>query len=234
MRPDRMVPLLATDINPTSRPWPHHIMNIIDITMELTDPRAAFVGDPIASVEHDKRIYRGDAFNTSLITCSSHTGTHIDVPFHFRDDGATLSSVGLQALCGYTYVAEMEDGAFITAANLDEANIDKNASRLLLKSCHDSDRYLANNNFRPRGLDSSGTDWIIENGIKLVGVESMTIEPADDYGFNVHKQLLSRNIIILEGLELEQVQAGRYMLYCLPLKIGGIDGAPVRAILVSD
>jgi arylformamidase len=227
-----MVPLSATAINPNRKSGP--IMNIIDITMELMDPRGTFTGDPQASVVHDKRIYKGDRFNTSLITCSSHTGTHIDVPFHFRDDGATLSSVGLQVLCGDTYVAEMEDGAFITAANLDEANIDKNTSRLLLKSSHGSDRHLAGNNFRPRGLDSSGTDWIIKNGIKLVGVESMTIEPPDHYGFDVHKQLLSRNIVILEGLELEQVQTGRYMLYCLPLKIGEVDGAPVRAILVSD
>jgi len=229
-----MVSLLATDINQIRGLGQYHIMNIIDITMELIDPRAAFIGDPIASVEHDKRIYRGDGFNTSIITCSSHTGTHIDVPFHFSDDGATLSSVGLQVLCGYTYVAEMEDGAVMTAVNLDEANIDKNTNILLLKSSHNSDHYLAGTNVRPQGLDSSGTDWIIENGIRMVGVESMTIEPQDHYGFDVHKRLLSRNIIILEGLELQQVETGRYMLYCLPLKIGEVDGAPVRAILVSD
>ena len=209
-------------------------MNIIDITMELIDPRGTFTGDPQASVVHDKRIYKGDRFNTSLITCSSHTGTHIDVPFHFKDNGAMLSSIGLQALCGYTYVAEIPDTQVITAAHLNEASIEKKATRLLLKSSSTGDPSGSGGNSQLLSLDRTGANWIIKNGISIVGVESMTVEPPDDSGFLVHQQLLNQNIIILEGLELQRVATGWYTLYCLPLKIGDVDGAPVRAILVSD
>ena len=86
----------------------------------------------------------------------------------------------------------------------------------------------------PQGLSKSGAKWLLENGFTLIGIESKNIESSGNTDFEVHKLLLKQNILILEGLEMTGVRAGWYTLFCLPLKVGMADGAPVRAILVTD
>lgn len=209
-------------------------MNIIDITMDLSDPRGVFPGDPITVVTYDKRISSGDAFNTSLISCGSHSGTHLDVPLHFIEDGASLETVDLDALCGWVYVTQVFDQGPITAEILDTANIDKSATRLLVKTSKHLPNHSLMADAAPQGLSKSGAKWLLENGFTLIGIESKNIESSGNTDFEVHKLLLKQNILILEGLEMTGVRAGWYTLFCLPLKVGMADGAPVRAILVTD
>jgi arylformamidase len=206
-------------------------MTIIDVTLDITDPRGTFPGDPVASIIHDRQILKGDQFNTSLITCSSHAGTHIDVPFHLINDGAQLSSITLDKMCGYVYVAEIGSGGPISAETLEESHIDVSASKILIKSYKDPTDFFA---LDDQYLTQSGADWMITRGITLIGVEPITIESLSNSDFVVHRSLLKNNILIIEGLTLTQVDAGWYMLYCLPLKLGNTDGAPVRAVLISD
>ena len=209
-------------------------MHIIDITSELTLPAGIFPGDPIATVSEDRRISSGDPFNTSLISCGTHSGTHLDVPFHFVEEGARLSSVGLDELCGRVYVVEIAHDGPITDEVLASKSISASANKLLLKTSRDGLTTTGATHIDHQGLAVSGATWVVNNGTTLLGLESYNIESQDTPDFPVHHLLLSQNILILEGLELDQVHEGWYTLFCLPLKLGEVDGAPVRAVLLAD
>ena len=209
-------------------------MQIIDITAELTLPAGIFSGDPAATVTDDKRISSGDPFNTSLISCGTHSGTHLDVPFHFIEEGAKLSSVGLHELCGWVYVVEIGHDGPITDEVLASKGIAASANKLLLKRSRDRLDAAGDTQVGHQGLSVSGASWLLNNGATLVGLESYNIDYEETPAFPVHHLLLSQNVLILEGLQLDQVEEGWYTLFCLPLKIGDVDGAPVRAVLVTN
>jgi arylformamidase len=206
-------------------------MKIYDISVPLSEDLPVFPGDPKAEIEPVARLTRGDAANVSRITMSTHSGTHLDAPRHFMDHGISVDHLPLSLFVGAALVAEVSGVNGIGRAELTRLPLE-GAERLLLKT--DNSRLWDQPGFSEdfAHLTMDGAGYLVEKGIKLVGIDYLSVESFVGKG-EVHRLLLGNGVVILEGLNLAGVPAGNYELISLPLKIKGGDGAPVRAVLRS-
>jgi arylformamidase len=207
-------------------------MKIYDITVDLSNELPTFPGDPPFLIEPVTRLARGDEANVSRISISSHGGTHLDPPRHFNDQGNSVDQIPLSLLVGDALLVELNGITAIGKGDLAQFPL-KGENRLLLKT--DNSRLWGNPAFSGNFayLTADGARYLVETGLKLVGIDYLSIERLDGEG-EVHRILLDNGVVILEGLDLTGVPGGNYELICLPLKIRGGDGAPVRAILRSN
>lgn len=189
-------------------------------------------GDPGVVVELVARVEDGDVAAVSRLTLGTHTGTHVDPPAHFLVGGMTVDDLPLDVLVGPAVVADATSGAPIDAARLEAVGLPAGTTRCLLKTRPagvDPPRSPANL-ATPGLVTPDGAEWLVARGVRLIGVDTLSIEPtADDYP--VHRILLGAGVIIVEGLDLTAAPPGAYELVCLPLRIAGGDGAPARAVL---
>jgi arylformamidase len=180
-------------------------MAVHDISVPLRADMPTYAGEPGPSLEFPKRLAKGDSATVSVLTLGSHTGTHVDAPCHFLDGAPSVESLPLEALVGPAFVAEHGGDDHITAADLDSMGA----------LAPDAGRALA------------------ERGMKLVGIDYLSIERFRASPHEVHETLLASGVVILEGLDLRRVAAGSYYLVCAPLNVVGAEGAPARAFLVD-
>jgi arylformamidase len=203
-------------------------MKIHDITLAISAELPVYPGDPPVALESLARISAGGDTNLSRLSISTHCGTHLDAPFHYCDDGLTVDAVPLTLLIGEALVAELPDVMAIGRQQLAGLPL-RGVKRLLLKTGNSA--LLAKGFSRDYAhLTEDGARYLLEREIGLVGIDGLSIERFDGDG-SVHRLLLGSGLVILEGLQLAGVVPGHYELICLPLKIKGGDGAPVRAIL---
>lgn len=181
---------------------------------------AVWPGDPPVLVEPLSRVEAGDVAAVSRLALGTHTGTHVDPPAHFLAGGATVDQLPLDVLVGPAVVADLTGGGPIDAARLEALGLADGTVRLLLKTSATEGL-----------LTPDGAAWLVERGVRLVGADTLSIEPATD-NYPVHRCLLGAGVIIVEGLDLTAAAPGRYQLVCLPLRIAGGDGAPARAVLL--
>jgi arylformamidase len=209
-------------------------MRTYDITLTITPQLIVWPGDSPVVIKRTSSIALGDNSNVSQVTMSCHTGTHVDAPHHFLNNGKTVDNLSLDLLIGRAYVLYLPDINMITASILMDADIPPRTRRLLFKT-RNSD-YWANGNKEFQtdfvGLSVDAAELLVDRNVKLVGIDYLSIAP---YKMSkpVHTILLNAGMVVIEGLDLSQVSQGRYTLHCLPLKLGGADGAPTRAILVG-
>ena len=178
------------------------------------------------------RLEMGHSENVSRLDCDVHTGTHVDAPRHFLNDGITVEQLSLETLMGPAFVAYLPDVNFITARDLSRLELPPRVKRLLLRT--------SNSNLWAMGLrefccdyvalTADASQWIVDQGIQLVGIDYLSIQRFGDSPLT-HRILLHAGVIILEGLNLANVQPGIYELICLPLKLVDSEGAPARAVL---
>jgi arylformamidase len=191
-------------------------------------------GDEPFGIERTSKIEDGALYNLSRLSMSAHMGTHIDAPLHFIANGKSVESIDLNMLCGDVFVAYVPGKKLISRNDLVKAGIPRTTTRLLIKTdnslWHEEEKTYFHEDFA--SLDTDAADWIIENNIRLIGIDYFSISPFDRPAL-IHKKLLAPGIVILEGLNLSNVNAGKYELICLPLKIKNADGAPARVILVE-
>lgn len=211
-------------------------MKIFDITVALHPNLPVWPGDPQVVLERYRNLSKGDISNDSRLACSVHCGTHIDAPAHFIENGTTVEQLPLNLLVGTATVFEFPDIDMITPDLLESQNLDSQAERLLLKT-KNSDLWINsdhefNQNFV--ALSAESASWMVNKGIKLVGIDYLSIQMFKDSTPLTHRILLEAGIIILEGINLREVDPGEYQLICLPLKLAGSDGAPARAILIKQ
>lgn len=211
-------------------------MRIYDISLTITPDLPVWPDDPPIQLEKIQNIDEGDPVNVTHMHMSAHVGTHVDAPKHFLNDSSeTVENLPLEVLLGRAYVLQLDDDIhLINRAVLENAAIPPRIKRLLIKT--------RNSNFWDQGrgefqtdftaISGDGAQYMVERGIKLLGVDYLSVAPFEN-SITTHKILLSKGIVILEGLDLSQVPQGRYNLICLPIKIGGADGAPARAVLVG-
>lgn len=210
-------------------------MNIYDITLPLSENLPTWPGDPALSITRVSSLAKGDAANVSELTLSVHTGTHIDAPCHFEADGMGIDQIPLDILIGPCRVVEMtglNTRQEITLAHLRQLNLE-DVTRLLFKTGN-SRRWIQKDPVFHKdfiALSTDGAAYLVDQGIKLVGIDALSIEKFDKPGHPTHHTLLRNNVVILEGLNLSPVPAGDYELIALPLKLQGADGAPTRAVL---
>lgn len=204
-------------------------MRIHDITIPLSAELPVYPGDPPVVIAPWTRIADGDSANIARITLCTHSGTHVDAPLHFNDGGSGVDAMPLEILIGKALVLEVSKATEIGRKELERLPV-KGVQRLLLKT-QNSWRLQEpefNENYVALSLD--GAAYLLELGVKLVGIDYLSVETIEGNG-DVHRVLLDSGVIILEGINLTAVAPGEYELICLPLKIKNGDGAPVRAVL---
>ncbi len=204
-------------------------MRIHDISVPLRNDMAVYPGDPPVVIEPALSIERGDSANVSRLLMSAHSGTHVDAPRHVGSRGVSVDHLSLSVLTGRALVVEIGGTKKIGRKELEPFPV-KGEERLLLKTGNSLLWGRPGFTVDFAHLTEDGADYLTGIGIKLVGIDYLSIEALDGDG-SVHRKLLEHGVIILEGLNLDGVKGGVYELICLPLKILAGDGAPARAIL---
>jgi arylformamidase len=208
-------------------------MKMHDVTVPMAEGMPTWPGDPGLSVKLFKSMARGDRSNVTELNLGVHTGTHIDAPFHFEPGGAGVDTLPLELLIGRCRVMDASDAAeCIDRARLEAADL-KGVTRLLFKTRNshwwkENDRRFHHEFVY---LDHAGAEYLIEQGIKLVGIDYLSIEKYKSPDHATHHALLQNGVIIIEGLNLSEISAGDYELIALPMKLAGADGAPTRVVL---
>lgn len=211
------------------------VMQIYDVSVPLSTNTPTYPGDPGIHFKQWLQLANGDAANVSLLHFGLHSGTHVDAPAHFIEGGAKVDSLPLESLVGEAEVIELPE----RYAVIDESFVAKNcvnaSQRVLFKTSNsafwgDTERGFHEDYVY---IDPAAARWLVDSGIKLVGIDYLSVEKFESKGFQTHLAFLSNGVVILEGLDLRVVPSGRYELFCLPLKIAGGsgDGAPARVIL---
>lgn len=211
-------------------------MPIFDISVPISRSQTpTYPGDPGIEIEAFLSLSKGDPANVTMLHLGAHTGTHIDAPAHFIEGAGGVATLPLEVLVGEARVVEMSPNVVaITQEHLPLNELD-GAERVLFKTRNSA--FWENPRARFREdftyLSEDAARALAERGVKLVGIDYLSIEKFNSEDFATHLALLSRGVVILEGLDLRAVSAGTYELICLPLNIaeGSGDGAPARAIL---
>jgi len=205
-------------------------VRIIDITHLLSNSIAPWPGDTPFDFRFVARIRDGSSCNVGKLTCSIHTGTHLDSPLHYNDAGAAIDALPLDTFIGPARVFQAQNQAIIHRAVF--AGLDARATpRVLVRTNHCDDKTVF-----PDRIPTLAPDvprWLGEQGVKLIGLDLPSVDQVDSKTLPIHHALDDAGIIILENLDLRQVATGRYDLVALPLRIAGADGSPVRAVLVE-
>ncbi|MBN1765394.1 MAG: cyclase family protein [Sedimentisphaerales bacterium] len=205
--------------------------------MTLTHGMVTYPKDLPYQRQLQRSIKRGDSSNVSQLEMSAHTGSHVDSPLHYIEDGYGVSDIPLDHLYGPVQVIDCRGIPAVTADAL-KPKLLSQTQRLLLKT--DNSRQLADNPDGPFNpdfvyLDKSAAVFLAEQGIiSLVGIDYLSIDKSGLADKPAHHILLKNKITILEGIVLADIKPGLYFLACGPLKMAESDGAPCRAVLIED
>ncbi len=210
-------------------------MRIIDISLDITPGMAVWPGQDGVTLERRQKIEEGGNANVTYFGSSAHTGTHVDAPFHFLPDGRTIDQLPLDVLAGPVQVVQIPSNVLVINEEvIDDLKLEPVVERVLFKTTNSAFWKRTDEPFHQHfvAVDESGAKALVARGIKLVGIDYLSISPFKK-SRPTHNLLLGADVVVLEGLNLSDVHAGKYMLYCLPLKLQGADGAPARAILIE-
>ena len=206
-------------------------MKIIDISWPITEKITEYKNKGTVKFNHFA-IYQNRGFEESTICFGTHTGTHIDAPRHFIEDGKTIDQLPLEKFMGPCLVLDLTHvEEKITKEGLEKFAI-KPGQIILLKT--KNSLLEANAQFEPNFiyLDASGAEYLASLNIKTVGIDYLGVE-RNQAGHPTHKALLSKDIPIIEGLRLKDIIPKEYTFICLPLKLENLEAAPCRCILIE-
>ena len=209
-------------------------MKPIDISMLLTADLPIWPSSPGLAISPLASIRRGDEANVSALSMDVHSGTHVDAPRHFVADGRELEEMGLTPFVGTAEVVDVSHAEVIDADVLG-AVVPEAAQRILLRTRNSRIEGFRRGGFRAdyAALTPGGAAWLADRGTLLVGIDYLSVQLYDDPP-DAHTALLGADVCVLEGLVLNHVAAGRYLLACLPLRLDGVEAAPARAILLPE
>ncbi|MBX3356361.1 MAG: cyclase family protein [Phycisphaeraceae bacterium] len=205
---------------------------LIDISPLISPRLAVFPGDTPFAREVLMEMQRGDHITLSTIRSTVHLGAHADAVSHYGRDGATIDAMPLDLYLGPCRVIDVSAAGArghprVTIADLGSAPID--AARILLRTSSSPDAEQWAPNFL--GIDPALIDHLADRGVKLLGVDTPSVDTADSKDLPAHARCLARTMAIIEGLVLREVPAGTYEFIGLPLKLEGCDASPIRAVL---
>jgi arylformamidase len=205
-------------------------MPLIDVSVPLDANLPSYPHNTPFSLEAIQRIARGGSSNVSTLHMSAHSGTHVDAPRHFFDDQPGTEALSLDLLIGRARVIEVGSRAGVAAEDLASIDLAEDI-RLLIKTSNS--RLWGSPEFHEDyvGVLESGAKHLVAHGIKVVGVDYLSVEKYHNPGAPAHHILLGAGVIVIEGLNLRSVEPGVYDMYCLPLRVVGSDGAPARVVL---
>lgn len=204
---------------------------LVDVSVLLAPGLATYPGNPEFELQPVKRIAQGDSSNVSRLVLGTHTGTHVDAPRHFFDDRGGVDALPLDLLVGRTRVIDLPHRGGIREEHLAAAGLREDL-RVLLRTPN-SALWNSSNGFHQdyTYLTEGGAQYLVDQGVKLVGVDYLSVEQFKKPGAPAHRALLGNSVLIIEGLNLSDAEPGVYEMYCLPLRIAGADGAPARVVL---
>ena len=211
-------------------------MTIYDISLTISPTLPTWPGDPGIELEQVESMDKGANANVTRMNMGVHTGTHVDAPHHFLNDGRTVEQLPLDVLTGPCYVLQLPDGVeAITSEVLRRSEITPDMKRILFGTRNSHLWAKGETQFQTDyiAITEDGAEWLVEHGVQLVGVDYLSVAPYEESA-PTHEILLKAGVVVVEGLNLSKVMRGFYELYCLPLKIAGSDGAPARAILIQS
>jgi arylformamidase len=203
----------------------------IDVSVPLRSGMVHWPGDPEVKIDRMLTIESGDDCNVSTIFMSSHTGTHIDSPYHFIKSGIAIHDLPLSAVIGKARVIEIADTESIKPEELRLHRVSK-GERILFKTlnskrCWKSDKFVEDFVY----ISTESLQYLVDRKVRTIGVDYLSVGGYNKNISQVHRALLKAGIWIIEGLDLSRVKKGDYELICLPMKIEKGDGAPARAVI---
>ena len=231
-------------------------MKVIDISRTIQVDMEMYPGDAGPQITKVSGLDEGDSYNISCITLGTHTGTHVDPPLHLIRDGAGIDRLPMNTLVGNARVLDLSSiNRPIEASDI--SPLEAGEIILLKGGPNDSDGSGDSGDSGDLGV-SDGSDgsaesgssgdpgasgganltaacarYLVDIGIKTIGTNAISIGTLDEE-YEVHHILLDAGIVVIEGLEMPDVEAGNYFLVCLPLKIANGDGGPARAVLIKE
>jgi arylformamidase len=207
---------------------------IYDVTVPISNTIPVWPGDPAVRLTSKSHVSRDGSHTVRLtaIEMGSHTGTHMDAPCHMIDGGNRVHDFPLDTLVGAATVIELPAIREIRRATLADFNW-QGVERVLLKT--ENSKHWRDEEFYENFvyLDPDGASFLAERGVRLVGIDYLSIDKFQSESHPSHFVLLKHNIVIIEGLDLSGVPAGQYTMFALPLHLLNADGAPTRVILTN-
>jgi arylformamidase len=205
---------------------------IYDVSVPITSRMAVWPSDPSVKLTPTAHAARDKSHTVRItkIEMGSHTGTHIDAPWHMVEGGRRLNEIPIETLVGPACVFEMPNAPSISRASLEKLDFE-GVERVLFKT--KSSRHWNDGSFYEQFvyLDPEAAEFLVEHGVKLVGIDYLSIDQFKSEKHPSHFVLLRRNVVIIEGLNLSRVKPGKYHVTALPLNLQDVDGAPTRVIL---
>ena len=210
-------------------------MPIYDLSVPLSAELPTYPGDPGIRIQDWSKLANGDGANVSALSFGAHTGTHVDAPAHFIEGARKVDSLDLEVLIGEAEVVHVPDELRIIDEEFVAANCAVGSKRILFKTRNSAfwtgDFTEFRTDFTHLTLPAAQT--LVQRGVRLIGIDYLSIEKFNSKDHDIHRALLSHDVVIVEGLNLTGVPPGKYELICLPLRLRSHlgDGAPARAVL---
>jgi arylformamidase len=203
---------------------------IHDISLTIEPGMIVFPGDPAVRVEKVKDIAEGASSNVSLLHMGTHTATHIDAPRHYIPGAAGVDQLPPDVLVGPARVVQLPEVHHVEKENLEAIGL-KGVTRLLIGTRNSALLQRKEMELDFAYISSEASNYLVDLGLKLLGVDYLSVEEYHKDGRPTHHTLLEAGIVLVEGLDLSGIPEGDYELMCLPLKIKDADGAPARVFL---
>jgi len=201
-----------------------------DLTAQIAETTVVYPGDPEFRSEDVCSLDKGSQFHLCEMHLGNHTGTHIDFPAHVIKGGKTSSHFPIENLIGSGLIIEVPDTErSITKSFIKNQPITSNdfvffktSNSKLSKQEKFSDKYVY--------IEPEAAEELLKIGVKIVGIDYISVDKYDAEALPVHKSLLSNDILIVEGLELNNAPIGRCKIYIMPMNVRNMDGLPARVI----
>lgn len=216
---------MSEDAEGAAAPW-------LDVTRALRPGHPNWPGDVPFELTVNGRIAEGSSVNVGSLCTSLHSGTHVDAPWHYDDDGVRLGAVDLRRWLGEALVVDVTGGSGpVQADELAEAVGDVDLPARLLIHTGEPDDWGQEFPTQFRALEPEAIEWAAARGVGTIGTDAPSVDPLTSTSLPGHAACAENDVLIIEGLALAQVRPGRYELVCLPLSLPEADASPARALL---
>ncbi|WP_250477051.1 arylformamidase [Caballeronia sp. INML1] len=204
-------------------------MTLLDISPSIGPATPVWPGDTPVGIERVWRIEAGSPVNVARLTLSPHTGAHADAPLHCDEHGKPIGDVALDTYIGECRVLHCIGASPLVTPEHVAAHLDGVPARVLLRTYANAPLHAWDSAFAAVAPET--IDLLAEKGVKLLGIDTPSLDPQDSKTMDAHKRIRAHGMAILEGLVLDAVAPGDYELIALPLKFSTLDASPVRAVL---
>ena len=207
-------------------------MNVYDVTLTISDKLITWPTDPTVSIRKTRLISQGNSCNVSELKFGSHCGTHIDAPYHFEENGIKIDQIPLDCLIGNATVFDIKNKEKIDFEDIKTLQF-KHKERVIFKTINSTYWKLPEFKKDFVYITKDAAQHLVDSGVKTVGIDYLSVEKFGKKPAGTHHIFLRNGVVLIEGLDLINVEAGDYELIALPLKIKDCDGSPARVILRS-